>query len=98
VRRKTYERIPIDPTLRAKADQIFAAYRKVVAEHPPDTRSYAEFDNASEALRVMMERLRPAAMRTLSDLLNAYDRGELSVTLQRDLIRQLKKIVKQEGF
>lgn len=99
--RKTYERIPIDPALRARAEQMFAHYRDVAAHTPttptdarPDTKS----EDSTELLREKLQSLRPKAVETLADLLRACDRGELSVTLQKQLISTLKKNAKREGF
>ena len=97
--RKHHERIPIDLTLRARAEKMFAHYREVAAQSPTTRpEPQAESQSSAETLRANLASLRPKAMETLSDLLKAADRGELSVTLQRDLIRQLKKTVEQEGF
>ena len=99
--RKNHERIPIDPALRERAEKMFAHYREVAGQSsktPPELGSDAESQYSTEALRDILASLWPKAIETLADLLNAADRSELSVTLQRKLIRQIEKTVEREGF
>lgn len=96
VRAKSYKQIPMDPALRQRAEEIIAPYRNL-AVTPPSKNAASDlpFRDSSEAIGAMLEELRPAAMQALAGSLEAYDRRELSIPLQRKLIRLLEGVVKR---
>jgi hypothetical protein len=79
------KQIPLDPKLRERALQVIELYK---------TRATAPV-SASPTDQVAA--LMPAAMKTIEELVHAYDHGELSVTTQKQLIATLKKIVRNTG-
>jgi hypothetical protein len=79
------KQIPLDPKLRERALQVIELYK---------TRSTAP---ASASPTDQVAALVPTAMKTIEELVHAYDHGELSVTTQRQLIATLKKIVRKYG-
>jgi hypothetical protein len=79
--KRSYKQIAIDPGLRETALRIIVCHEK---------RSTVP---ASDLPQDRMTALLPTAMKTVGEVLCAYDRGELPVTTQKQLIITLKKIV-----
>jgi hypothetical protein len=80
-KKRVYSVTPIDPVLRADALRTIEAYRTGkmrVASTPPH----------------FLGDLVPKVMKTLSGLIAAHERGELSPSLQKKLVTQLKETVR----
>jgi len=85
VSKRKHEQVPIDPELRAKALQIIGSYQNKSTTPASDSPA----DILSAAV--------PAAMKVIGENIESYDRGELSVTAQKQLISMMKKIVNKYG-
>ena len=96
-RRNTHGRLPIDPTLRARAEKMFAHYRMM--EEPPATKQGArQKGNKPHGITEMVVALRPDMVKALARSLNAYDASMLSMANQKKFCAVLKKTVELEGF
>jgi len=81
----SFRKIPVDPDLRARALTIIEEYKK----QPTVTASGSPADLLAACV--------PVAMKTIGEMVEAYDRGELTVAAHRQLISALKKITKKYG-
>jgi len=84
--KRSYKQVLIDPGLRERALQVIESYEK--------RSTVPASDLAADRLSALL----PVAMTAIGDALQAYDRGELPLAAQKQLITTLKKIAsKFEG-
>jgi len=81
MKQRKHVKLPMDPALRAQALRVIEVYKtKRVSVGGPLGQMWSE-------------ELIPAMMKTISESITAYDNNELSPTLQRKLMRLMKKLV-----
>jgi hypothetical protein len=82
MKQRKYEKLPMDPELRAHALRIIESYKTKTSTNV-----------GGSAGDIWADELVPAMMNAISRLIVAYDNNELSPTLQRKLFRMMKRIV-----
>ncbi len=78
--------IPMDATLREQTFKMIGVYGKAGA---------ASVRSALPEVSEMVEELLPQAMKSLSGLIKAYDKGQMTISEQKKLIRLMKGYVKK---
>jgi len=80
-----HQLVPMDPELRAKALKIIDAYKN--ESTVPASKEPADLLRAGV----------PIAMRTIGEMIETYERGELGTTAQKQLMSTMRKLVKKYG-
>lgn len=82
MKQRKYEKLPMDANLRTQCLRVIESYKATTNTKPegsvPD---------------IWADEVRPALMKSISDLIAAYDNHELSPTLQRKLFTMMRKFV-----